>query len=133
MIATGTWQVTSDLLAKARFAVSPKAEVVSALEALVRPSDPAARSFRAAHHVAFQAMLDERPLRRDLISRSFRPRRGNQPGWLAHYLASPPPVPGVSFETELAEVAATPAAALRADLRETTGGPASADPWRRVP
>ncbi len=42
----GTWQVTSDLLAKARFAVSPKAEVVSALEALVKPSDPAARAFR---------------------------------------------------------------------------------------
>ena len=56
MIATGTWQVTSDLLAKARFTVSPKAEAVSALEALVKPSDPAARAFRAAHHEAFAAM-----------------------------------------------------------------------------
>jgi DNA-binding transcriptional ArsR family regulator len=119
----GTWQVTSDLLAKARFAVSPKAEAVSALEALVKPSDPAARAFRAAHHVAFGAMLDERPARRDLIACSFRPRRGNQPGWLAHYLASPPPAPEVTFEAELAEVATTPAAALRADLRETTDGP----------
>ena len=115
--------MTSDLLAKARFAVSPKAEVAAALETLVRPSDPAARAFRAAHHVAFEAMLDERPVRRDLIACSFRPRRGNQPGWLAHYLASPPPVPDASFETELAEVAATPAEALRADLRETTAGP----------
>ena len=123
MIATGTWQVPSDLLAKARFAVSPKAEAVSALEALVRPSDPAARAFRAAHHVAFEAMLDERPARRDLVACSFRPRRGSQPGWLADYLASPPSAPEVTFEAELAEVAATPAAALRADLRETTGGP----------
>jgi hypothetical protein len=36
------------LLAKARFAVSPKAEVAAALETLVRSSDPAARAFRAA-------------------------------------------------------------------------------------
>jgi DNA-binding transcriptional ArsR family regulator len=119
----GTWQVTSDLLAKARFAVSPKAEVVSALEALVTPSDPAARAFRAAHYVAFEAMLDERPARRDLVSRSFRPRRGSQPGWLADYLASPPAAPDTAFEAELAEVAATPSEALRADLRETAGGP----------
>jgi DNA-binding transcriptional ArsR family regulator len=119
----GTWQVTSDLLAKARFAVSPKAEVTAALEALLRPSDPAARAFRAAHHVAFEAMLHERPVRRDLIAHSFRPGQGSRPGWLADYLASPPLARDVTFETELAEVAATPAEALRADLRETTGGP----------
>jgi DNA-binding transcriptional ArsR family regulator len=119
----GTWQVSSDLLAKARFAVSPKAEAVAALEALTRPSDPAARAFRAAHHVAFEAMLDERPARRDLIASSFRPRRGGQPGWIADYLASPPEAADATFAAELAEVAATPAATLRADLRETTGGP----------
>ena len=111
--------MTSDLLAKARFALSPKAEVVSAIEALVKPSDPVARAFRAAHHVAFETMLDERPARRDLISHSFRPRRGSRPGWLADYLASPPSAPDVTFEEELAAVAATPAEALRADLRET--------------
>lgn len=121
MTATGTWQVTSDLLAKARFTVSPKAEAVAALEALVKPSDPAARAFRAAHYEAFAAMLGRGPARRDLIAHSFRPRRGGQPGWLAHYLASPPAAPGVTFADELAEVAATPAAALRADLRETAG------------
>ena len=79
----GTWQVTSDLLAKARFAMSPKAEAVGALEALMTPSDPAERAFRAAHHVAFEAMLDEHPVRRDLLACSFRPRRGSKPGWLA--------------------------------------------------
>ena len=84
----GTWRVDSDLLARARFAVSQKAEVVCALEALVVPSDPAARAFHGAHHVAFEAMLDERPVRRDLIFNSFRPRRGDQPGWIAHYLAA---------------------------------------------
>jgi DNA-binding transcriptional ArsR family regulator len=121
--ATGTWQVTSDLLAKARFTLSPKAEAVCALEALVKPSDPAARAFRAAHHAAFEAMLDERPARRDLIAHSFRPRRGSEPGWIANYLASPPAAPGATFADELAVVAATPAEALRADLRETMGGP----------
>jgi DNA-binding transcriptional ArsR family regulator len=115
--------VTSDLLAQARFAVSPKAEVTSALEALVRPSDPAARAFRAPHHVAFEAMLDERPARRDVIAHSFRPRQGSRPGWLADYLGSPPLARDVTFADELAEVAATPAEALRADLRETVGGP----------
>ena len=119
----GTWQVTSDLLAKARFAVSPKAEVVAALEALIKPSDPAARAFRSAHHVAFEAMLDEHPARRDLIGHSNRPRRGNQPGWLAHYLCCPPAERDPTFESELAAVAATPPDALRADLRETMGGP----------
>ena len=115
--------MTSDLLAKARFVVSPKAEVVAALEALVRPSDPAERTFRAAHHVAFEAMLDEHPVRRDLVSHCCRPRRGGQPGWLADFLGSPPPAPGATFEAELADVAATAAAQLRADLRETMGGP----------
>jgi len=119
----GTWRVTSDLLAKARFAVSPKAETAAALEALLRPSDPPARAFRAAHREAFEAMLDERPVRRDLISSSFRPRRGGRPGWVAGYLYSPPPAPGASFEAELADVAATADDALRADLRETIQGP----------
>ena len=119
----GTWQVTSDLLAKARFAMSPKAEVVGALEALVTPSDPAERAFRAAHHVAFEAMLDEHPVRRDLLACSFRPRRGSKPGWLAYYLAAPPARHDVTFADELAAVAAIPPEVLRADLRETLDGP----------
>jgi DNA-binding transcriptional ArsR family regulator len=122
-VAVGTWRVTSDLLAKARFAVSPKAEVVAALAALLRPSDPAGRAFRAAHHAAFAEMLDEHPVRRDLISCSYRPPRGSQPGWLSDFLGSPPPAPDAAFAAELAEVAATPAEALRADLRETMQGP----------
>jgi DNA-binding transcriptional ArsR family regulator len=119
----GTWQVTSDLLAKARFAMSPKAEVVGALEALMTPSDPVERAFRAAHHVAFEAMLDEHPVRRDLLACSFRPRRGSKPGWLAYYLAAPPARQDVTLADELAAVAATPPEALRADLRETLDGP----------
>ena len=72
----GTWRVSSDLLAQARFTVSPKAEVVAALSALLPPRDPAERAFHAAHHAAFEAMLASFPLRRDVLARSFRPRRG---------------------------------------------------------
>ncbi len=115
----GTWQVPSDLLARARFTVSPKAEVVTALSALLRPEDPAERAFHAAHHVAFETMLADFPLRRDVLACSFRPRRGRQPGWTANYLDSPPAAPGVPFAAELAAVARIPGEALRADLRET--------------
>ena len=115
----GTWQVSSDLLAQARFTLSAKAEVVTALAALLAPRDPAERAFHAAHHAAFDTMLSRFPVRRDVLARSFRPRRGSQPGWTAGYLCDPPAGPGVTFEAELAAVAALPDAALRADLQET--------------
>lgn len=116
----GTWQVSSDLLARARFTLSPKAEVVTALSALLSPRDPAERAFHAAHHAAFETMLASFPLRRDVLARSFRPRRGHQPGWTAGYLCDPPAGPSVTFEAELAAVAATPDDVLRADLRDTS-------------
>jgi DNA-binding transcriptional ArsR family regulator len=116
----GTWQVASDQLARARFTVSAKGEVVTALGALLEPRDPAARAFHAAHHAAFESMLVSFPLRCDVLARSFRPRRGKQPGWIANYLASPPAAPAATFDAELAAVAATPSEVLQADLRETT-------------
>ena len=119
----GTWQVTSDLLARARFAISPMAEVVSALAALGEPKDPAERAFHAAHHAAFEAMLGEFPVRRDILAHSHRPRRGDQPAWIANYLALPPSARDTTFEAELAAVAATPDEELRDDLRETAQRP----------
>jgi DNA-binding transcriptional ArsR family regulator len=116
----GTWQVSSDLLAQARFTVSPMAEAVTALSALRRPRDPAERAFHAAHHAAFETMLASFPLRRDVLAGSFRPRRGSRPGWLAGYLADPPATQGVTFDAQLAAVAAKPDEVLRADLAETT-------------
>ncbi|HEY7047261.1 MAG TPA: helix-turn-helix domain-containing protein [Jatrophihabitantaceae bacterium] len=116
----GTWRIPSDLMARARFALSPKAEVTAALTALTRPREPAERMFRAAHRAAFEAMLDEFPLRRAVLEHSYRPRRGRQPGWLANYLGTPSPEPNVSFDDELEQVAALPDSALRHDLEETT-------------
>jgi DNA-binding transcriptional ArsR family regulator len=119
----GTWRIPSDLMARARFALSPKAEVTAALAALIRPREPADRMFQAAHRAAFEAMLDEFPLRRAVLEHSYRPRRGRTPGWLADFLGTPPPAPNVSFDDELDEVAALPDSALRHDLEETTQGP----------
>jgi hypothetical protein len=115
----GTWQVTSDQLAQARFTVSPKAETATAIRALLSPQDPAERAFHAAHQAAFETMLARFPLRRDVLAHGFRSRRGSRPAWIANYLASPPPAQDPAFEAELAVVAATPGDALRADLQET--------------
>ena len=116
----GTWRIPSDLMARARFALSPKAEVTAALAALIRPREPTGRMFQATHRAAFEAMLDEFPLRRAVLEHSYRPRRGRLPGWLANYLGTPPPAPAVSIDDELDTVAALPDSALRHDLEETT-------------
>ncbi len=116
----GTWQITADVLARTRFLVSPKAEAVAALEALGQPRDPSERAFQTAHGEAFQVMLDTYPLRRAVLERSMRPRRGGQSGWIADYLAVPPRGPAVTIEEELAVLAETPDSELRRDLEETS-------------
>jgi hypothetical protein len=113
------WVVPSDLLARARFVVSPKAEVAAALSALLRPVDPAERAFAAAHHDAFREMLHAHPARAAIVAVSFRPRSGSEPGWIANYLAAPPHVPNPSFEDELAVVEAMDDVAFRSDLETT--------------
>ncbi len=115
----GIWRAGPDLLARARFTLSPKAEIVTALSALLRPQDSTERAFHAAHHVAFEAALTQHPVRRVVLEYSFRPPRGQRPGWLASYLASPPEAQAVTVEDELAAVAATADSALRDDLQET--------------
>ena len=115
----GTWRVPPDLLAGARFTLSPKAEIGTALSALLSPQDSADRTFRAAHHAAFSAMLEQYPLRRAVLDRSFRQRRGEVPGWIAHYLSAPLTAQSVTIDDELAAVAARPEAELRADLEQT--------------
>lgn len=108
-----------DLLARARFTVSPRAEIVAALFALIRPGDATDRTFHAAHRQAFADMLAAMPRRRALLDCSVRRRRGRRPAWLASYLTAPPIAPGASIQDELAALAATPTATLRADLEET--------------
>ncbi|HTW20108.1 MAG TPA: winged helix-turn-helix domain-containing protein [Mycobacteriales bacterium] len=119
----GTWHIPADLLAKARFTISAKAEIICALSALVNPADATERAFHAAHHEAFAAML-ARDRRSELIVRySSRPPRGRQPGWLANYLCAPPERPGAGIDDEIAAVERMPEAELRADLQEAAGRP----------
>lgn len=119
----GTWQVSPDVLASARFVVSAKAEIVTALIALHSPRDATARAFHAVNKAAFEVMLDQSPERRVLLDCSFRPRRGQRPGWIADYLSSPPACPTATIEDELARIGETPTTQLRADLKETTQHP----------
>lgn len=119
----GTWQIPPDVLASARFVVSAKAEVVTALISLNSPRDATARAFHTANKTAFEAMLDQFPQRRALLECSFRPRRGQRPGWIADYLSSPPTSPTATIEDELTRVAQTPDTQLRADLEETAQHP----------
>jgi DNA-binding transcriptional ArsR family regulator len=119
----GTWRVSPDLLARARFTLSPKAEIGTALLALLGPADAAERAFAAMHQAAFRAMLDEFPLRRAVLDCSFRPGRGDVPGWTADFLGAPLAGPNVTVDDEIAAVAGMTEADLRADLEETIMAP----------
>lgn len=119
----GIWNVPADLLARAHFLLSPKAEVTGALAALLRPRGPVERAFQAAHGQAFGQMLHEHPTRDQVLQASFRLRSPTRPGWVAHYLALPPRSPGTTIEQEIALVTAIPETDLRADLAATSGRP----------
>lgn len=101
----GSWSVSADLLASSRFVVSPLAEAVAALTVLQRPTEPWQQAFESANRAAFGEMLQRHPVRRDLLARAWRPRRGDQPGWQADFLSSVSARSGMPFEDELAELA----------------------------
>jgi DNA-binding transcriptional ArsR family regulator len=113
----GTWRVSSEALAGARFVVSPMAEVVGALGQLAWGRDLHDRAFVAAHVEAFDAMLDERPGVAAVVAHCFRP------GWLADCMSLPPPHPGPTFGEELALVEALGDRRIRADLRVASRTP----------
>lgn len=48
----GTWHVPADVLALSGFGISPKAEVVGALGALIRPRSPEQRAFSAGSGIS---------------------------------------------------------------------------------
>jgi DNA-binding transcriptional ArsR family regulator len=116
----GSWNISADVLARTRFLISPKAEVVGALGALDRPGDPSERAFQSAHGESFRSMLIRNPIRREMLAHSVRRRRAGQPGWIADYLSVPPSGPSVTIDEELEFLAATADAELRRDLEETS-------------
>jgi DNA-binding transcriptional ArsR family regulator len=97
----GSWRVSADLLAAGRFVLSPMAETVAALTVLENPRGPWQQAFHAANRAAYDEMMARHPMRRDLLRRSFRPRRGDQAGWMADFLGTVPAAAGLSFDDEL--------------------------------
>jgi DNA-binding transcriptional ArsR family regulator len=100
----GSWRVSADLLASSRFGLSPMAETVAALTVLEVPRGPWQQAFHAANRDAYEEMLARHPVRRDLLHRAWRPRRGDRPGWMADFLGTVPTRPGMSFTDELAQL-----------------------------
>ena len=98
----GSWRVSADLLASSRFLLSPLSETVAALTVLGVPTGPWQRVFHSANRAAFDEMLAHHPVRRDLVDRSWRPRRGDRAGWMADFLGIAPPRSDMSFDDELA-------------------------------
>ena len=96
----GDWRMSADLLARARFVVSPMADVVAALGALAQPRGPTERATAALHGRAPSS-----PCWRS--TRSVRPccSCSARPGWRADFLGIPPVGDPTTFAEELALVA----------------------------
>jgi DNA-binding transcriptional ArsR family regulator len=121
-----SWLLSADLLARSRFVVSPFTETVAALTVLSPPDPPGTpwvRSFRALHREAYLAMLSEDKLRAVVADHSWRPRRGQLPGWIADFLALPPLGDGATFADELDQLAAWDDDRIRAEIRQFAAGP----------
>ena len=121
----GTWRVPADVLANSGFAISPKAEVVGALGALILPLTPEDRVYSAAHSSAFHAWLGEEPVMADLVAASVRTRSRGQAGWLADYLCLPADIPEPTFEHEIDLLRRLSDDDVRADLYQTQQAPLS--------
>lgn len=111
----GDWVMSADLLARARFVVSPMADVVAALGALAGPRDPTERATASLHGAAFAAMLQEHPDRAAVL------RCSSRPGWRADFLGIPPVTHPTTFVDELALVAALGDERIRAEPRRDSG------------
>jgi DNA-binding transcriptional ArsR family regulator len=115
----GEWLMSADLLARARFVVSPLADVGAALGALEQPRDPSERVLTATVGPAFRDMLREHPTRAAVLEASSRP------GWVADFFGMPPRGGPMSFAEELALVAELGDRRLCADLEESSSRPLS--------
>ncbi|WP_265442427.1 ArsR/SmtB family transcription factor [Flexivirga meconopsidis] len=110
----GLWEIPSDVLAGAQFAVSPMAEVVGALGYLTGARSRPDEVFAARHRAAFHAMLDEHPMRAAVLDNLWHP------SWMADFLSIPPPTLAPSFTEELEQVMRLGDKVIRAHLREST-------------
>ncbi|GAA1513701.1 hypothetical protein [Kribbella lupini] len=105
--------VDADVLVNARFGTSQLTETVSALKMLRQPSQPWYRAWRDLHLPGWQAELAAHPLGAAILDASFGPR------WTADFLTVPPLAPDLTFEEEIAPLAALSDDHIRADLLVT--------------
>lgn len=110
----GTWRITAEALANARFVISPLAEVVGALGDLAPSTGRANPVVAATYGAAFSAMLRKHPGRAAVVEHCAKP------GWMADFLAIPPAEGSTGFDDELRQVQSLGDAAIRADLRRAT-------------
>jgi DNA-binding transcriptional ArsR family regulator len=107
----GVFVVDAEVLAGARFGVSPLAEVVGALGILVKPQPlPWHAGWRRRHLGAFRARLAEDPVTAAIVEHAFSPH------WTADFLTIPPERPDLDLETELQEILSLTDAEVRRDL-----------------
>lgn len=105
--------VDADVLVSARFGTSQLTETVSALKMLRQPSQPWYRDWRDLHLPGWQTELAAHPLGAAVLDAAFGPR------WTADFLTVPPLAPDLTFEEEIAPLAALPDDHIRADLLVT--------------
>lgn len=99
----GFWKISTDVLARSRFVVSPLAETVACLKALVdnHQASVSQRDWAAAHRPAFRARLADDPFAAPFLDVAIRPR------WIADFLVKPPRERDETFEQEIRRVRRT--------------------------
>jgi hypothetical protein len=116
----GHWVVNADTLAGSRFVVSPLAETTASLQTLEKgiAAHPGERGWLDAHLPAYRERLNGDAVAAALV------RAGLGGSWNADFLTpTPTGEGGPDFAAELARVRGTTAAAARADLAVSLGGP----------
>jgi DNA-binding transcriptional ArsR family regulator len=110
----GVFVVDAEVLAGARFGVSPLAEVVGALGILLKPHPlPCHVGCRPPHLGAFRDRVAADPVASAIVEHAFSPH------WTADFLTIPPERPDLDLETELGEMLALTDAEVRRDLAAT--------------
>lgn len=122
----GIWRIGPDVLARSRFAVSPLAQTVAALNALHRGhAGPGREEWLRRHGPAYRERLAGDRVEALLVRAALRPR------WLADFLITPPHDEDRTFHDEVQRVGRTPADVVTADLTTAAGAPLP--PELRVP
>lgn len=122
----GVWLIDADVLARSRFRLSPYAETVGVLLALLRGTGvPGQLTEPARLRAAFRGQVARDPVVAAFV------RSAAVPFWIADFLCRPPGDDERDFADEVGRLRRTPAEVLIADLATCLGG--REPPGVRVP